>query len=72
MFGYGFVLWVVLFLFGRVIMEKTYEKIPPFIAIFLLYATILARPVALLRYMYPIMICVPLLMGDIFVNTLER
>lgn len=72
LFSYGFAFWVVLFLFGRVIMEKTYEKIPPFIAIFLLYATILAGPVALLRYMYPIMICVPLLMGDIFVNTLER
>lgn len=64
LFSYGFAFWIILFLFGRVIIEKAYGQIPPYIAIFLLYATILAGPVALLRYMYPIMICVPLLLGD--------
>lgn len=68
-FSYGFAFWIILFIFGKVVMEKTYEKMPPFIAIFLLYATILAGPVALLRYMYPIMICVPLLIGDCFCNS---
>lgn len=63
-FSYGFSFWIILFLFGRVIIDKTYGQIPPFIAIFLLYVTILAGPVALLRYMYPIMICVPLLLGE--------
>lgn len=69
LFSYGFAFWIILFAFGKLIIEKTYEKSPPFIAIFLLYATILAGPVALLRYMYPIMICVPLLIGDCFCNS---
>lgn len=68
LFSYGFAFWIVLFAFGKLVIEREYEKAPPFIAIFLLYATILAGPVALLRYMYPIMICVPLLVGDCFCN----
>lgn len=58
--------------FWKIIDREGVEKAPPFIAVFILYATILEGPVALLRYMYPIMICVPLLLGDCFCIKMEQ
>jgi hypothetical protein len=57
-----------LFLITLILYRRTYKLLAPVSLLFGLYLTILLGPVALLRYAYPILLCVPLIVGMMFLT----
>lgn len=66
LFSPGFSFWCLI-IFGAIcIYYKKYRYLLPIVILFALWITIILSPVSLLRYSYPIMICIPILSGIVF------
>ena len=65
-FTTGTYFWIVIFLFGLVIVRKNLKVLVPLGMIIGLYATLFLGPVALYRYCFPIVILLPVLLSLIF------
>lgn len=62
----GLCIWLLAALSGLMIARKEQRGLLKLLPIFLYFAGILLGPVALLRYLYPVMLTVPLLFGMLF------
>ena len=72
LFNIGFILWIIIVLFVYLIYKKEYRKVCLFLPIFFLYLTILAGPVNCeFRYVSPVFISLPILIGMVFVKEEE-
>ncbi len=66
LFSPGFSFWCLIIFSAICIYYKRYRYLLPIVILFALWITILLSPVSLLRYSYPVMICIPILTGTVF------
>ena len=66
-FSMGFIFWIYVSIFVYVILKKQYHILLPIFALAFLWLTSIAGPVALLRYVYPLFLCLPII-TSIFLN----
>lgn len=66
----GIVFWVLLFLMGIIVIRKEYSNIFLFAPFLMLFVTIMLGPVALLRYTYPLMCGLVVLIAVVYENDL--
>lgn len=61
LFSPGFYVWILLFMCAHSFYQKHWKFFTVLLPLAALFLTLLLGPVALLRYMYPIMLCVPVI-----------
>ena len=61
LFSPGFYLWILMFGAAIGFYSKKYKNLIPFIPLLGLFCTLLLGPVAILRYMYPLLLSAPLI-----------
>ncbi len=66
LFSPGFGFWCLIIFSAICIYYKKYRYLLPIVILFALWITIILSPVSLLRYSYPIMVCIPILTGISF------
>lgn len=76
LFSSGFYVWIMLLFFLYSLRKRKYILLAPWGFLFSLWLTLLLGPVVLYRYMYPFIICTPLLIAlllhqEEIVNSLE-
>lgn len=58
-FEVGAIIWVYIWLMGRMVIKKNRELWCLIVPLWAYYGTVLLGPVSLFRYMYPMLICLP-------------
>lgn len=72
LFSSGFAVWIMLFTLAWCIYSKKYKYLFAISIPFALWLTLLLGPVVLYRYIYPVVITVPLMLGVMFSETLSK
>lgn len=63
LFSPGIFTWILLFTLSFMIYLRKYSLIVPFVFLFGLWGTLLLSPIVLLRYSYPLFVCIPILLA---------
>ena len=72
-FSLGIYFWFLLLSIGVIIIKKKWKLLIPLSSIFGLTLTIVFAPVIVLRYLFPVIITVPILLSLIFsINTIKN
>lgn len=66
----GFAVWIMLLTIVYYIYKKSYHFLYPVAFLFFLWLTLLLGPVVLYRYVYPIVVCLPIVLG--LISTINK
>lgn len=66
LFSPGIFTWILLFTISFMIYLRKYSLIVPFAFLFGLWGTLLLSPIVLLRYSYPLFVCIPIMIAVCF------
>lgn len=71
-FSMGFIFWIYAFILVYALYKKQYKMLLALLALIFLWLTSIAGPVALLRYVYPLFLCLPLIINIWLYNTFNK